>query len=65
MTFREVKIGQWFDFIKPGSIYNSFFKRVQKVSARKYRDRDGIEYRVGSITCDVYHVGETADFITT
>lgn len=36
MSFAELTVGQWFDFIKPNGL-NSFFARCQKISARKYR----------------------------
>jgi hypothetical protein len=68
-TFRQVKIGQTFDFISPG-FSNSFFDECVKTSTRKYRSlATNLEYRVGSINADVYHVGEydvdlsTSDFI--
>jgi hypothetical protein len=53
MTFKELAIGQTFDWIS-GNM-DSFFNRCTKVSARKYTD--GIHvYRVGTIHAEVYHV---------
>jgi hypothetical protein len=58
MKFKELKIGQEFDFVNdslPG--YNSFFDTCRKISARKYISvGTGIEYQVGSISALVYHV---------
>lgn len=58
MTFRfcDIDIGDSFDWI--GGEYPSFFKRCSKISPRKYRDEDGIEYRVGSKFAYVYHIVE-------
>ena len=58
MTFRfkDLNNGETFDW--NGGEYPSFFKRCTKISSRKYRDEDGIEYRVGSIYADVYHLGD-------
>lgn len=68
--FRELKIGDTFDFISPEIGYNSFFKTCTKISARKYRTEGDVrlspkrcikevhEYTVGSIDCQVYHVNE-------
>lgn len=67
MKFRDLSVGQWFDFVEDGSIYNSFYCRCQKVAARHYRWRNTIRCslspqkwlmtRVGSINVDVYHAG--------
>ena len=54
--FRDLTVGQWFDFIGPTPGYNSFFKRCKKIGSRKYIDSDGVEHRVGSINATVYHV---------
>ncbi len=59
MKFRDLKIGDTFDFIGPDRAMNSFYRRCRKISARRYRDDVGVlEYKVGSINCDVYHVNE-------
>lgn len=55
--FREISIGDTFDFIS-GTHYDSFFRRCEKISPRKYKDAQGNVYRVGSIHCKVYHVKE-------
>jgi len=65
--FRELPVGQVFDFIS-GTMYDSFWARCVKISARKYAvvgevdrpDCKRIEYRVGSINAEVYHVGPSA-----
>jgi hypothetical protein len=57
MTFQQLPIGASFDFIndeKP--MFNSFYLRCTKVSARKYQDQTGVIHRVGSIAASVYHV---------
>jgi hypothetical protein len=60
-TFRELAIGQTFDWVNDAAIgSNSFFRPCTKVSARKYVDDQGTEYRVGSVNATVYHVGVTA-----
>ncbi len=66
MKFRELAIGQWFDFVRPDSMYNSFYERCQKTSARKYRWKnprrcslspmEWLETRVGSINVEVYNI---------
>lgn len=68
--FRDLKIGDTFDFISPETGYNSFFKTCTKISARKYsrvvdvrisgrrKIKEVHEYQVGSIDCGVYHVNE-------
>lgn len=54
--FRDLAVGDSFDFVGPNWKYNSFYRRCVKVSARKYRDDDGREHEVGTIDCNVYHV---------
>ncbi len=59
MSFKDLIIGQSFDFIDDAakdSTTNSFFKRCTKTSARKYT-ADGLIHKVGTINCSVYHVG--------
>lgn len=55
MKFRELKIGQSFDFIAPDRP-NSFFLRCTRISARKYKDERGEVHMVGTINARVYHV---------
>ena len=57
MKFRDLQVGDWFDFIAPNRSHNSFFKRVEKTGPRTYRDEQGTKYRVGSISVQVYHIG--------
>ena len=65
MQFRDLKIGQSFDWINPNAIgQNSFFHRCVKVSDRKYKTVSGeamhgySAYRVGSIKAQVFNVGD-------
>lgn len=54
--FSSLAIGQEFDFIKPDSIYNSFFERCIKISPRKYEStQSGVEYEIGTVNCIVYN----------
>ena len=63
--FRDLNIGDEFDFIGPDR-YNSFFNRCSKTSARKYRWENPVrcslspdqylETRVGSINVEVFNV---------
>jgi hypothetical protein len=55
--FRELAIGQCFDFVSEDRIMNSFYDTCEKISQRKYRSIDtGLEYSVGSIDCEVFNV---------
>lgn len=58
MKFRDLSIGDSFDFIGPDRRYNSFYLRCRKISTRKYRDERGTEHQVGSINASVFHVNE-------
>lgn len=55
MKFRDLNIGDTFDFIKPGRLHNSFTKRCTKISARKYRDNMHT-HTVGTVNVEVYNV---------
>lgn len=58
MEFRDLKIGQSFDFLNDAMPrYNSFFKRCTKTGFSTYEDEDGDRHRVGTIKANVYHVG--------
>ncbi len=57
--FRDLAIGQSFEWIEPGGYYNSFYLSCVKTSARGYRDSMGTDHRVGSINAHVYHVTDT------
>ncbi len=58
--FRELAIGQTFDWVNPDRVgYNSYFKRCIKTGARSYEDvSNGDKMRVGSINAAVFHVDE-------
>jgi len=55
MKFRDLKIGDTFDFISPNKLANSFFERCKKISPRRYRANKK-KYQVGSVHAEVYHV---------
>ena len=58
--FRDLNIGDQFDFIGPDRMLNSFYARCVKLSARTYTEADGENeprpMRVGSINVEVFHV---------
>lgn len=60
MKFRDLGVGQSFDFIGPDPTLNSFYARCVKLSTRTYAalpsDGDVPPMEVGSINCEVYHV---------
>lgn len=62
--FRDLAIGQTFDFINDNNrMWNSFYRRCIKTSTRKYQTIDGepvMQLRVGSVNAKVYHVAEVA-----
>lgn len=62
MQFRDLKVGDTFDFIDPHSIYNSFYYRCTKISTRRYEWTDKLgtwHGEVGTIKVPVYHVNES------
>jgi len=65
--FRDLAVGQHFDFVDDSRSFNSFFGRCHKLSARTYGwyvtdwEKAGnplkvITSRVGSINVQVFHV---------
>lgn len=54
--FKDLSIGDEFDFVKPDSRENSFFLRCEKISVRQYRDSNGNRHTVGTVSCAVYNV---------
>ena len=59
MLFRDLNIGQTFDFIGPNLCHNSFWKRCRKISSREYREIDPLSeivHRVGSTCAKIFHV---------
>lgn len=64
MKFRDLKIGDTFDFINPNNYMggNSFYKTCERISARCYRDSSGVIYKVGSINTPVYHVNNAKHY---
>ena len=61
MKFRDLAIGDTFDFIGPDRMFNSFYARCCKVSSRGYRDDKLNRYQVGTVDCEVFHVNEEND----
>lgn len=60
LRFRDLMIGQTFDFVDPAlGRFNSYYRRVVKTSTRSYTEVDNAHntYRVGSIDAPVFHVG--------
>jgi len=55
MKFRDLKIGDTFDFISTNQSLNSFLSRCKKISPRKYR-ANKTNHQVGSVHVEVYHV---------
>lgn len=59
MTFKQLNIGDTFDFVAPAPAFNSFYDTCVKIGPRKYRSllrKEHADYSVGSVKCDVYHV---------
>jgi hypothetical protein len=60
--FRELNVGDTFDFISPDRMLNSYFRRCVKTGTRTYTPVEGEDapapIRVGSINANVYHVNE-------
>lgn len=56
--FRDLAIGDSFDFVSPDRMLNSFYRKCRKISARRYRDDSYTVHSVGSIGAEVYHVNE-------
>jgi hypothetical protein len=60
MKFKDLKVGQTFDFIDDANPQrNSFYARCKKVSARTYQNislTSPQTFRVGSINAYVFHV---------
>ena len=64
MRFRDLKVGDTFDFVSPDRMVNSFYARCVKLSARTYTQVEGenkpTPMRVGTINVNVYHIGRKA-----
>ena len=57
IRFRELKVGDQFDFISPNRIVNSYFERCVKISPRCYTAVGAVVVmRVGTVDVDVHHV---------
>jgi len=56
MKFRDLAIGERFDWINDENIWgNSFFRPCVKVSSRCYTDDQGYRYEVGTINARIGH----------
>ncbi len=64
MKFRDLGIGQGFDWINPAhGARNSFFEQCRKISARRYVGlSSGCTYRVGTINAPVFNAEKDALF---
>ena len=66
MKFRDLSIGQTFDWIDDANpSHNHFFHRCRKISARKYETVEPggamgklMDCRVGTTSAKVFHVDE-------
>jgi hypothetical protein len=59
LEFKDLHIGQTFDFVDPDNItYNSFFMPCKKLSATRYVDTNWDEHKIGSVKAKVFHVNE-------
>lgn len=60
MKFRDLRIGDRFDFIGPERLYNSFFAACTKTGKREYSwdyvDGKTLSTRVRTVNVRVYHV---------
>jgi hypothetical protein len=64
MKFRELKIGDRFDFVSPNRMLNSYFERCVKRSAQTYTAENSdsqVVMRVGSVNVEVYHVEQQGE----
>jgi|SRR5216684_2008420 len=57
-VFKELSVGDTFDFVSPDIGMNSFYRKCRKISAKRYRDDAYIVHSVGSGFARVYHVNE-------
>jgi hypothetical protein len=54
MKFKDLKIGQEFDFIH--SAHNtSFYERCIKTGKTTYTSESGMKLRVGTVNCEIGH----------
>lgn len=62
-TFRDLAIGDTFDFIGPDPMLNSFYERCRKIGARTYETvPDHMQCRVGSVAATVYHIEQAPEW---
>ena len=55
MRFKDLSIGDTFDFIGPVASFNLFYLRCVKTGQRSYADEHGGRHVVGSTSAKVYH----------
>jgi hypothetical protein len=58
MRFRDLAIGQEFDWRGPSIYHQSFTGRCWKISPRRYRCQGGFVHTVGTINATVYNVNQ-------
>lgn len=58
--FKELAVGDSFDWISPNAGMNSFYRKCRKISARRYRDDSYKVHTVGSANAEVYHVNDSS-----
>jgi hypothetical protein len=58
VIFKDLAIGDTFDFVSPDRMMNSFYRPCRKISARGYIDDARVRHTVGSVGASVYHVNE-------
>jgi hypothetical protein len=56
VKFKELKVGDSFDFVSSNRMMNSFYLRSTKTSIRGYRDENGVNHKIGSIDAIIYNV---------
>lgn len=59
--FRNLAIGDSFDFVSPDRTLNSFFLRCVKIGKRAYQDEKHTTHIVGTVACRVYNVVSKED----
>lgn len=55
--FKDLSIGDEFDFINPNNRWNvTFFLRCKKISDKKYIDSQENTHKIGSMNCKVFNI---------
>ena len=56
--FKNLGIGENFDFISDDITINSFYRPCQKVATNKYMDEFRHIYTIGTINANIYNIGK-------